>query len=132
MLTFCRVGFAISFRRGSTINTDRFHKQAPKLLRMSGDMTPREIFWILTLSRPFSLDSESFRQDIDQFHSSRTKYLSIPFSIFQLGIFFIKNIFIMKNLTDFRKTVETSVDPRLSVHFLICLWLHIKVPLTPR
>ena len=24
-----------------------------------------------------------------------------------------KNIFIMKNLTDFRKTVETSVDPRL-------------------
>ena len=29
----------------------------------------------------------------------------------------------MKNLTDFRKTVETSVDPRLSVHFFICLWL---------
>ena len=26
----------------------------------------------------------------------------------------IKNIFIMKNLTDFRKTVETGVDPRLS------------------
>ena len=25
----------------------------------------------------------------------------------------IKNIFIMKNLTDFRKTVETGVDPRL-------------------
>ena len=38
----------------------------------------------------------------------------------------------MKNLTDFRNTVETSVDPRLSVHFFICLWLHIKVPLTPR
>ena len=27
--------------------------------------------------------------------------------------FIIKNIFIMKNLTDFRKTVETGVDPRL-------------------
>ena len=25
----------------------------------------------------------------------------------------IKNMFIMKNLTDFRKTVETGVDPRL-------------------
>ena len=27
----------------------------------------------------------------------------------------IKNIFIMKNLTDFRKTVETGVDPRLNL-----------------
>ena len=27
--------------------------------------------------------------------------------------FFTKNIFIMKNLTDFRKTVETSMDPHL-------------------
>ena len=95
MLTFCRVGFAISFRRGSTINTDRFHKQAPKLLRMSGGMIPREIILILTLSRPFSLDSESFRQDIDQFHSSRTKYLSIPFSIFQLGNFFLLKIYLL-------------------------------------
>ena len=25
----------------------------------------------------------------------------------------IKNMFIMKNLTDFRKTVETALDPRL-------------------
>ena len=25
----------------------------------------------------------------------------------------IKNMFIMKNLTDFRKTMETGVDPRL-------------------
>ena len=31
---------------------------------------------------------------------------------FQLGKFFIiKNIFIMKNLIDFRKTMETGVDP---------------------
>ena len=35
---------------------------------------------------------------------------------FQLGkLFIIKNIFGMKNLTDFRKTVETVVDPRLIV-----------------
>ena len=27
----------------------------------------------------------------------------------------IKNILVMKNLTDFRKTVETVVDPRLIV-----------------
>ena len=43
-------------------------------------------------------------------------YKSADFSIsqFQLGeIFHIKNIFIMKTLTDFRKTVETCVDPRL-------------------
>jgi len=38
----------------------------------------------------------------------------------------------MKNLTDFRKTVETRVDPRLSsLYFFICLWLPFKVPLTP-
>ena len=38
----------------------------------------------------------------------------------------------MKNLTDFRETVETSVDPRLSsLHFFICLWLPFQVPLTP-
>ena len=28
-------------------------------------------------------------------------------------IFFIKNYLLMKNLTHFRKTVETGVDPRL-------------------
>ena len=36
------------------------------------------------------------------------------FPDFILETFFIKNIFIMKNLTDFRKTVETGVDPRLT------------------
>ena len=35
---------------------------------------------------------------------------------FQLGKFYIiKKIFVLKNLTDFRKTVETGVDPRLFV-----------------
>ena len=28
---------------------------------------------------------------------------------------FIKNIFIMNNLTEFRKTVETGVDARLNI-----------------
>ena len=43
---------------------------------------------------------------------------------FQLGKFFIiKNIFIMNNLTDFCKMVETGVDPHL-----ICLFEHhVKV-----
>ena len=44
------------------------------------------------------------------------KHLSIQsFYISTWTVFFIKNIFIMKNLTDFRETVETSVDPRLYI-----------------
>ena len=64
------------------------------------------MFWILAAQSPLSWVSESFRQDI--------YWLSKPFSRFQLGKFkvFTKNIFIMKNLTDFRKTVETGMDPR--------------------
>ena len=31
----------------------------------------------------------------------------------------IKNMFIMKNLTDFRKTVETGLDPRLAADGII-------------
>ena len=38
------------------------------------------------------------------------------FPDFILEGFFIRNIFIMKNLTDFRKTVETGVDPRPFVY----------------
>ena len=46
----------------------------------------------------------------------RTLILSRPFSRFQLEkSIIIKNIFIIKSLTDFRKTVETGVDPHLSV-----------------
>ena len=77
------------------------------------------------------LGSESFRQDIGQFHSSRADETFInvnfdiavdmvqgeskPFTRFQLGKYFanIENIFIMKKLSDFRKFVETGVDPRL-------------------
>ena len=44
------------------------------------------------------------------------KHLSIQFFyISTWKFFFYQNIFIMKNLTDFRETVETSVDPRLYI-----------------
>ena len=36
-------------------------------------------------------------------------------SIIIIIIIIIKNMFIMKNLTDFRKTVETGVDPPLNM-----------------
>ena len=32
---------------------------------------------------------------------------------FNLESFFVKNLFIMKNLTNLRKTAETGVNPRL-------------------
>ena len=34
---------------------------------------------------------------------------------FNLESLFIKNIFIMKNLTELRKTAETGVDARLNI-----------------
>ena len=93
------------FRCGSRINTDRF-----PILGRSGGMLPRVMFWILTPQSPLSWVSEPFRQDI--------YWLSKPFSRFQLGRFkvFTKNISIMKYLTDFRKTVETGMDPRPKLH----------------
>jgi len=50
-------------------------------------MLSLEIVWILTPLSPLSWVSESFRQDIGQFHSPRMKHLSNPFSRFQLGKF---------------------------------------------
>ena len=52
--------------------------------------------------------SESFGQDIGQFHSPRVKPYNLE------SFVFVKNVFVMKSLTDFRKMVETSVDPRLT------------------
>ena len=43
--------------------------------------------------------------------------------------FFTKNIFIMKNLTDFRKTVETGMDPRLDGVFFL-EWKRNFIPVT--
>ena len=41
---------------------------------------------------------------------------------FNMESLFIKNIFIMKNLTEFRKTVETSVDARLNIILQVSTW----------
>ena len=73
---------------------------------------PRENFGFELSHVPFSWVSESLRQDIGQFHSPWMKH-PIHFPDFNLESVFIKSIFIIKNLTDFRKTVVTSVDPRL-------------------
>ena len=48
-----------------------------------------------------------------QFSSDKAFVQSI-FQISSSKVFFIENIFIMKNLTDFRQTLETGVDPRLT------------------
>ena len=118
-------------KRGFRINTYRFPKQAPKLLGGYGVMLPQEIFWILTPSSPLSWVSESFRWDIGQFNSPRIKYLSNPFSRFQPGKFFsIKNIFIMKNLIDFRKTLETGLGPRPETSHYIFIWRNDRIVLS--
>ena len=72
-------------------------RQTRKLLVVSGGRFSQEIFWILTPESPLPWDSESFRWDIGQISTWKL-------------FFIIKNIFIMENLTDLRKTVETSVD----------------------
>ena len=63
-------------------------------------------FSILTSQSPLSWVSELFTQDIDQF-------LLLGWSLATWKVFSSIYISIMKNLTDFRKTVETGVDPRL-------------------
>ena len=61
-----------------------------------------EFLWILT---PLLWVSESFRQDIGLFLGWSPANWRIISSLI--------SIFIMTNLTDLRKTVETGVDPRL-------------------
>ena len=65
-----------------------------------GQAPPENVLDFNSLKSPFPGFSESFRQDIGQISTWKV-------------FFIIENIFIMKNLTDFCKTVETSVDPRL-------------------
>ena len=97
-------------RHGFRKNIDRFpeneHRRRKVLVGCRG-MLPREMSWV----------SESFRQDIGQFHTPRiTPYKSADFFIsrFQLGeVFHIKKYCSWKLWADFRKTVETGVDPRL-------------------
>ena len=71
------------------------------------------------LLQEISRVSESIRQDIGQFHSPQMKPCkSADYFVprFQLGeVFFcIKNIFIMKTLTGFRKMKKSGVGLRLS------------------
>ena len=89
-------------RRGSRINTDRFPKRAPKAQASRG-----------VRRRP---PPGNFLD----FHSLKSPFLG--FIVIQKGywpdsnlesVFIIKNIFVTKNVTDFRKTVETGVDPHL-------------------
>ena len=60
---------------------------------------------ILTFCSPLSWVSESFRRDIGQISTWKVFFL-------------LKEYLFMKNLTDFHKTVEAGVDPRLIVKFL--------------
>jgi len=83
-------------RRGSRINTDRFPKRAPKAQAFGGPgACPNgKMFSILTSQSPLSWVSESFRQDNLASSFSSDEALQL-----------IKSI--MKNRTDFIKTVET-------------------------
>ena len=89
-------------RRGSRINTDRFPKWARKAPAFSG------VRGVAPL-----------RNYLD-FYSLKSPFLD--FQVIQMGywpdfnlqsVFILINIFNMKNVTDFRKTVETGVDPHL-------------------
>ena len=99
-------------RRGSRINTDRFPKRAPKAQASRGVRRR-------TLPGNF-LDFHSLKSPFPGFIVIQKEY----WPDFNLeSVFIIKNIFVMKNVTDFRKTVETGVDPCLMWvfgHFFTC------------
>ena len=65
-----------------------------------GQAPPENCLDFNSLKSPFLGFSRSFRQDIGQISTGKV-------------FFIIKNIFVMKNLTNFPKTVETDVDPCL-------------------
>ena len=95
----------MSCRRGSGINTDRFPKRGPKAQALSkgvwGAGLPRNVL----VFHPFP-----------GFRTTQVAYCP-GFNL--ESVFIIENVFIMKNLTDFHKTVETGVDPRLSCHVML-------------
>ena len=66
-------------------------------------MHPTKIFLISTPLSHLSWVSESFREDIGE--------------ILILIFFSLKIYLFIKNLTDFRETAETVVDPRLAMLF---------------
>ena len=81
-------------------------------LRRSGVMLPRKNVFDIKLPKvPFpeflSHSDRIFTDCPSHFPDFNLESLIKFFS------FFNKNVFIIKNLPDFRKTVETSMDPRL-------------------
>ena len=69
------------------------------------------------------------------FNSLKSSFLGLLWVIqtgywpnFNLGSFFLLGIYLfMKTLTDFRKTVETGVDPRLGKRALLTPLRHLPV-----
>ena len=97
---FLEVGIIVCLasRCGSRINTDWSPKWVPKVQASRGVRgSSRKVVGFLTPIRPVSRVSESFTWDDGQISTWKV-------------FFIIKNIFIMKNLTDFCKMVEASVD----------------------
>ena len=90
-------------RRRSRINTDRFPKRAPKAQAFSGvrGLAPKRNY----------LDFYSLESPFLGFRVIQMEYRP-DFNL--ESIFIFKNIFNMKNVTYFRKTVETGVDPHLN------------------
>ena len=91
-------------RRGSRINTDWFPKWAPKVQASCGvwgRVPPGNVFDFYS-SCLLPCGSESFRQDIGQI-LTWTVFLLLQYYLF------------WKNVTHFRKTVATGVDPGLPV-----------------
>ena len=86
------------------INTDRFPKRALKAQAFSG------VQW---LAPPGNyLDFYFFKSPFLDFRVIQMGY----WPDFNLeSVFIFKNIFNMKSVTDFRKTVETGVDPHLAM-----------------
>ena len=114
-MCICSVEFKLLniIRRGSRINIDRFPKRAPKAQAFSG---------VRGLALP--------RNYLD-FYSLKSPFLG--FRVIQVGywpdfnlesVFIFKNIFNMKNVTDFRKTVKTGVDPHL---IIVCTKLRVQL-----
>ena len=105
-------------RCGSRINTDRFPTRASKAQAFRG---------VRGHAFPGAfLDFNSLKSSFLGFRVIQTGYWLVPFTLDeapQLGKFFlfIKNISTLKNLTDFRKTAETGVDPRLQ-----CMLSHLE------
>ena len=101
-LQSCKILQTPLCRCGSRINTDQFPKWAAKAQASRG---------VRRRAPPGNfLDFHSLKSPFLDFIVIQTGYW--PDSNLE-SVFIIKNIFVMKNVTDFRKTVETGVDPCL-------------------